>query len=73
MRLPLGHTELIFLPAHFLHSAGNFQVYDTQSRILFSGDLGASIGTSYLEVSDFDAHIQYMEAFHQRYMPSNQG
>ena len=70
MRLPLGNTEVVFLPAHFLHSAGNFQVYDPTSRTLFSGDLGASIAPGYVEVPDFDAHIQYMEAFHNRYMPS---
>ncbi|MCU7829286.1 MAG: MBL fold metallo-hydrolase [Candidatus Thiodiazotropha sp. (ex Myrtea sp. 'scaly one' KF741663)] len=72
MRLKLGNTELIILPAHFLHSAGNFQVYDPVSKTLFSGDLGASIGPDYVEVTDFDAHIQYMEGFHLRYMPSNQ-
>ncbi len=70
MRLPLGDTEVIFLPAHFLHSVGNFQVYDPTSKTLFSGDLGASIAPGYVEVDDFDAHIQYMEAFHHRYMPS---
>lgn len=70
MRFQLGNSELIFLPAHFLHSCGNFQVYDTKSKILFSGDLGASIGPDYIEVSDFDSHIQYMEGFHRRYMPS---
>lgn len=70
MRLPLGDTEIIFVPAHFMHSAGNFQVYDPLSRTLFSGDLGASIAPGYVEVTDFDAHIQHMEGFHQRYMPS---
>ena len=70
MRLPLGNGELVFVPAHFLHSCGNFQVYDPQSKILFSGDLGASIGPDYVEVSDFDAHVPYMEGFHRRYMPS---
>ena len=69
-RFKLGNTELLFIPAHFLHSSGNFQVYDPISKILFSGDLGASIGPDYVEVSDFDAHIQYMDGFHRRYMPS---
>jgi flavorubredoxin len=71
MHLKLGNTELIILPAHFLHSAGNFQVYDPVSKTLFSGDLGASIGTDYMEVTDFDSHIAYMESFHLRYMPSS--
>ncbi len=70
MRLPLGSTEIVLLPAHFLHSAGNFQVYDPVSKTLFSGDLGASIAPGYVEVTDFDAHVPYMEAFHHRYMPS---
>ncbi len=70
MRLPLGNTEVIFLPAHFMHSVGNFQVYDPTSKTLFSGDLGASIAPGYVEVQDFDSHIQYMEGFHHRYMPS---
>jgi flavorubredoxin len=72
MRLKLGSTELFILPAHFLHSAGNFQVYDPVSKTLFSGDLGASIGLDYLEVTDFDAHINFIEGFHLRYMPSSQ-
>lgn len=69
-RFKLGNTELLFIPAHFLHSSGNFQVYDPNSKILFSGDLGASIGPDYVEVTDFEAHIQYMDGFHRRYMPS---
>jgi hypothetical protein len=33
-RLPLGHNELWLLPAHFMHSEGNFHFYDPVSRIL---------------------------------------
>jgi len=69
--MTLGGSELMILPAHFLHSCGNFQVYDATSKILYSGDLGASIGIDYLEVADFDAHIPKMQGFHQRYMTSN--
>ncbi|MFW2405160.1 MAG: MBL fold metallo-hydrolase [Gammaproteobacteria bacterium] len=71
MRLPLGGTELVLLPAHFLHSAGNFQLYDPISKTLFSGDLGASIAPGYVDVTDFDAHVAHMEGFHNRYMPSD--
>lgn len=70
MTIELGGQELKFIPAHFLHSSGNFHVYDPTTKILYSGDLGASIGQSYVFVEDFDAHIQYMEGFHRRYMPS---
>jgi flavorubredoxin len=68
--LRLGGARLVILPAHFLHSEGNFQVYDPTSKILYSGDLGASLGQDYQEVTDFDAHVRYMEAFHRRYMVS---
>lgn len=70
MVLPLGQCRLAVVPAHFLHSEGNFQLYDPVSRILYTGDLGASIGQSYTEVTDFDAHVPYMEGFHRRYMAS---
>jgi flavorubredoxin len=69
--LDLGGGQIVIIPAHFLHSAGNHQVYDPTSKILYSGDLGASLGMDYYEVQDFDAHIQYMEGFHQRYMTGN--
>lgn len=70
MRLDLRGCTLLLLPAHFLHSPGNFQVYDPVSRILYSGDLGASLGHGYVEVPDFDAHLPFMEGFHRRYMAS---
>ena len=63
--------KLLALPAHFLHAEGNFQFYDPVSKILFSGDLGASIVTSGKAsepVTDFASHIQYMEGFHKRYI-----
>lgn len=70
MTLELGGLTLSVLPAHFLHSPGNFQLYDPQSKILYSGDLGASVGIEYAMVEDFDAHIPAMEGFHRRYMAS---
>ncbi|MFZ5444629.1 MAG: MBL fold metallo-hydrolase [Myxococcota bacterium] len=70
MRLSLRGCELLILPAHFLHSPGNFQVYDPISKILYSGDLGASINDGFDAVKDFDAHLPFMEGFHRRYMSS---
>lgn len=69
-RISLGGSELWILPAHYLHSAGNFHVYDPLSKILYTGDLGASLGEDYREVEDFDAHVRFMEGFHRRYMGS---
>ncbi len=71
MVFDLNGARLVALPAHFLHSEGNFQLYDTVSRILYTGDLGASLGADYVEVTDFDAHVRFMEGFHRRYMCSN--
>lgn len=42
-RLRVGEADLWLVPAHFLHSEGNFQFYDPVSRILFTGDLGVSM------------------------------
>lgn len=67
----LNGGAIKIIPAHFLHSAGNFQVYDTVSKILYTGDLGASLGCEYHSVEDFDAHIQFMEGFHKRYLPTS--
>lgn len=71
MRLHLRGAELLFLPAHFLHSCGNFHVYDSVSKILYSGDLGSSIGAPYRDVRDFDEHEAYIRGFHERYMAGN--
>jgi len=68
----LGDSRIIAVPAHFLHSVGNFQFYDQTSKILFSGDMGASlVDDASKPVEDFEAHINNMKGFHQRYMTSN--
>jgi len=69
----LGDAHIQALPAHFLHSVGNFSFYDPVSKILFSGDIGASVcdGDDGQSVSDFAAHVPCMQGFHRRYMNSN--
>jgi flavorubredoxin len=74
MRIRIGRSELIALPAHFLHAEGNFQFYDPVSRILFSGDLGVSLvpGKQAAQpVTSLAPLLPRMEAFHRRYMVSN--
>ncbi len=74
MALNLGETAIKAIPAHVLHSEGNFQFYDPVSKILFSGDMGASIvgnKEAHSPVEDFKKHIPLMEGFHKRYMISN--
>jgi flavorubredoxin len=70
--LDLMGLRLQFVPAHYLHSSGNFHVYDPEAKILFSGDVGAALEPidSPLYVDDFDSHIDKMRYFHQRWMPS---
>ncbi|MCX8059520.1 MAG: FprA family A-type flavoprotein [Spirochaetes bacterium] len=69
-----GYQPLIIVPAHFMHSPGNLIIYDPNSKILFSGDIGAAVfppNKKYLFVEKFEDHLQAIEAFHQRYMASN--
>ncbi|CAA7613106.1 conserved hypothetical protein [Candidatus Terasakiella magnetica] len=75
MEISVGGARLRFIPAHYLHSSGNFSVYDPRARILFSGDMGAALvpldktGGS-MFVTDFTSHVQYMDGFHRRWLGS---
>ncbi len=74
MDIEIGGTVFKALPAHFLHSEGNFHFYDPISKILFSGDMGASMVPDeecLVPVKDFLSHVPKMEGFHKRYMNSN--
>jgi len=72
--LKIDQVTLDFIPAHYLHSSGNFNVYDSDAKILMSGDIGAALESvdAPLFVEDFDEHICKMKMFHQRWMPSNE-
>ncbi len=72
-RLTLDDVSLEFIPAHYLHSSGNFNVYDPKAKILMTGDIGAALEgpDAPMFVEDFDEHIGKMKMFHQRWMPSN--
>jgi len=66
--------SLQLIPAHFLHSEGQINVYDPVSKVLFTGDIGAAmlpIDKDYAFVDNFDTHLPYIEGFHRRYMCSN--
>jgi len=73
-RISFQNDYLQFVPAHFLHSPGNFSLYDSRSKILFSGDIGAAILSPQninKKVIDFSNHLPHLESFHKRYMASN--
>ena len=74
MRILLGRKEFQLVPAHYLHSSGNFHLYDPELKVLFTGDVGAALlpegQESPMVVEDFEQHVPLMEAFHRRWMPS---
>lgn len=73
-RIHTGNDYIQFIPAHFLHSPGNFSLYDSKSKILFSGDIGAAVLSPQnlnKNVDDFEEHRPFLESFHGRYMAAN--
>lgn len=72
--IDLGDVELQVIPAHYMHSSANFNIYDPKAKILMSGDVGAALEApgAPMFVDNFDAHVEKMRFFHQRWMPSNQ-
>jgi flavorubredoxin len=75
MTISLAGLPLQAVPAHYLHSSGNFNLYDRAAKILFSGDVGAALLPAEqqgLFVEDFSSHIRHAEGFHRRWMGSNE-
>jgi flavorubredoxin len=71
--ISLGRCKLVAVPAHFMHAEGNFQFYDPVAKILFSGDLGASLvsrAQAAEPVTDFVSIVPKMIDFHKRYIVS---
>lgn len=79
--LTLGGIQLKALPAHYLHSPGNFHLHDPTARVLFSGDVGAALlppgHGGFVDRRDtpsdeeaFKNHMTKARFFHQRWMPS---
>ena len=69
----MGRKDFELVPAHYLHSSGNFHLFDAELGILFTGDVGAALlppGEQPLFVEDFQAHLAFIEGFHRRWMPS---
>lgn len=75
MAISLAELSLQAVPAHYLHSSGNFNLYDRSAKVLFSGDVGAALlpdDRQGVFVEDFSSHIRHAEAFHRRWMGSTE-
>jgi len=48
-----------------LHAEGNFQFYDSKSKILFSGDMGASM----VDANDIQKPMRTKEDFSRNSIP----
>lgn len=76
MEISIGTSSasVYAVPAHYCHSPGNHSYYDPIANIVFSGDIGAALvpANADMFVNDFEDHIQYMDTFHKRWMPSTQ-
>lgn len=74
MPINLNGLDLQAVPAHYLHSSGNCNLYDPTAKILFSGDIGAALlppDETQIFVRDFDRVVKAAEGFHRRWMGSN--
>ncbi len=73
--IKVGKINLQTIPAHYLHSSGNFHLYDEKAKMYFSGDVGAAMlagDDTEIFVKDFSSHINKAETFHRRWMGSNE-
>lgn len=70
-----GAAALDVLPAPYLHAAEAMTIFDADSGVLYSGDVGTAIGdddppeTPF--VMDFESHVSRMAAYHARWMASD--
>jgi len=73
--IKVGNIDLKTIPAHYLHSSGNFHLYDEKAKMYFSGDVGAAMlphDHTDIFVTNFSTHIKSAETFHRRWMGSNE-
>ena len=62
------------VPSHFMHSPGQFGLFDERSGILFTSNIGTAVfdesnKTAFVE--NFDNHIPLIKDFHARYITEN--
>lgn len=74
MLVELAGSHLVVVPGHFLHSPGNFQLYDPVSKILFTGSLGSSnaLHSGNIDTEeDFNSYLPLMTVSHSRHIAGN--
>ena len=75
MLVELAGSPLVVVPGHFLHSPGNFQLYDPVSKILFTGSLGSSNAPhsgNIVTEEDFNSYLPLMTVSHSRHIAGNE-
>jgi flavorubredoxin len=67
------YYSLEYFPAHYMHSPGNFHLFDPRAKILMCGMVGSSFEqhTSDFFVDNTRDKFNKMESFHKRWFPSN--
>ncbi|MBK8187775.1 MAG: MBL fold metallo-hydrolase [Cellvibrio sp.] len=72
MLFSLNGLQLEAVPAHYLHSSGNCNLYDSTAKIFFLVIFGAALPENETDifVKDFDRVIKAAEGFHRRWMGS---
>jgi flavorubredoxin len=73
INLDLGGYGFKVVPSHFMHSVGCYSLFDPESSILFTGDIGAAdmaYDGDTLFADDFEKHKGTLVGFHKRYMNS---
>lgn len=74
LRVELDGSPLVAVPGHFLYSPGNFHLYDPVSKILFTGNLGASLESEAENIvteAEFNNYTPLMNVFYKRYIAGN--
>jgi diguanylate cyclase (GGDEF)-like protein len=65
------NRKLYFIPAPFLHFAGSFAIYDSQSKFLFTSDMFSGYSIDRNLYAD-ESYFESMAMYHENYMPSSE-
>lgn len=69
---PTPYHTMLPIPTPFCHFSGAVMLYDTETKVLFSGDLFGSLTDREAQGMESDnTDWTGMRAFHQMYMPTN--